>query len=1263
MIDSLCHQAREEDISVVSLYCDYHVQPDQTTTNIMGSILKQLVSWGDISKDVREAFQQAETVVGRRSPQLKDLTRMVVTAIASLPQVFICIDALDEYLPKDLPELLESLKDIVREAPSTRIFLTGRPHVGEEIQRYFPKAVTIPIIPNQDDIRSYLEMMLGRDHEPEAMDNDLRADIVKIIQDKMSDTYVRVFPLETMHTYKMGLSRFLLVSLNIEAILSEVTIGQRRTKLKEMALSNGLGDAYTEALTRLKAQKGYKAVLGLKVLMWVLYSERPLRAEELCHALGVEMGATDLDPENIPALQTLLASCLGLVTLEASSSTVRLVHFTLQEYLLRDPTLFHSPHSTIAEFCLTYLNFGSVRDLSPNLPSAPSTMPFLEYASCYWGEHARRGTTEKVKILALKLLNRFDEHISARLLLFHYNQHAFWERPWQVRGPRGFTGLHAAAALGIVEVVAAVLEMKEWNANATDYMGGTALTWAARGGQEEVVKMLLDREDANPDQATTVDGQTLLSWAAGNGHQVLVKMLLEREDVNPNRLDPYYGRTPLSRAAEKGHEKVVKIFLEREDVDPKQADTFYGRTPLSLAAECGHEEVVEMFLERGDVNPDQADAKHGRTPLSWAAKEGHEKVVQILLGREDVDPNKADTKHGRTPLSLAAMYGHAGIVKMLLEREDVNPDHTEIEYSRTPLWWGVENQYEGVVGMLLKREDVNPNRAITADGQTPLAWAVTNKLQDVVKILLKREDVDPSQAITIDGWTPLVWAAANGYEEIVKILLQREEVNPDHADSEHGWAPLIWAARGGHVGIVRMLLEDEDVNPKQAITPNGQMPLSWAAENGHEGVAKVLLERKNVDPGLVDTKYGCTPLWLAAMNGHGGIVKILLEQEDVNPNEVDTERGQTLLWLAAKNGHQEVVKILLEREDVNPNQEITPVGWTPLAWAAANGYEDIIKILLQREDVNPDDADPGYGRTPLTWAIIAGHERVVGMLLERGGVNPDYVHPECGVTPLLLAAVSGHEGIVKMLLEREGVDPNRADTVYGQTPLSRAAAWGHEGVVMMLLEREGVNPDQPDTRDYRTPLAWAARNGHAGVVKILLQRNDVRPARLDNENQTPLSLAFSEGHGGVVRILRERGDVDSGQHNPGGQASTLSSAGRWGRSVGGMRHGSHDPLTNNTDFNSQPGHPPANSDWWGVVLGLKGSVPVSSDSDLPAAKVSRFPQPSTIWPLKFLYPPRKSDTHPNDASSALIAVINRSWVIAACVCLLAFLAYHKNSHD
>jgi len=187
VIDSLCDRAEEESVAVAGLYCDFLSQQEQTSTNIMGAILKQLVGRGEIPRDLREAFQKGQKEFGGRGPRLVDLMGMLRAAIASLPRVFICLDALDECLPKHLPELLGSLRDIVRESPRTRVFLTGRPHVRGAIQSYFAAVVVILISPNTDDIRNFLEMKLDRDEEPEAMDNDLREDIMRTILDKVSD--------------------------------------------------------------------------------------------------------------------------------------------------------------------------------------------------------------------------------------------------------------------------------------------------------------------------------------------------------------------------------------------------------------------------------------------------------------------------------------------------------------------------------------------------------------------------------------------------------------------------------------------------------------------------------------------------------------------------------------------------------------------------------------------------------------------------------------------------------------------------------------------------------------------------------------------------------------------------------------------------------------------------------------------------------------------------------------------------------------------
>jgi len=596
---------------------------------MLGAILKQLLERDGIPEPVRQAFRKEKRGFGGRAVQLLDLVNILKTTVASLAEVFICIDALDECLPDNRRELLESLQDIIKASPNVRVFLSGRPHIWGEIKRYFPEAVMIPVIPTVGDIERYLEIRLDRDTTPGAMDDNLRAEIMRVIPGTISQMCVETVTLASIGILRCWLTieyRFLLVSLNIDAVLEEVTIHQRKKKLDQMIQGNGLRDAYSATLGRIKAQKGSKSRLGMEVLMWLSHSERPLNADELCHALGVEVGSADLNSQNIPAIETLLGCSLGLVTVEASSYTVRLVHYTLQEYLSNNTDLFHSPHSMIAEVCLTYLNFRSIRGLPPILDRSQLTTPLLKYASRYWGKHARRETTEGVNTLALRLLDGFDKHVSSGILLSHNFDNWDWEL---CRGISvGFAGLHGAAYLGVVEVAAALLEMKKWDLDATDVEGNTAISWAARKGHGAMVKILLGQEDVTPDTADK-EGQTPFLWAVKLGNEDVVKMLLEREDVAPDTAD--------------------------KD----------GRTPLSWAASDGYGDIVKMILERGDVTPDIAD-EDGQTPLSWAAKSGNEDVVRVLLEREDVTPDIAD-KDGRTPLSWAASRGHKGIVKVLLE--------------------------------------------------------------------------------------------------------------------------------------------------------------------------------------------------------------------------------------------------------------------------------------------------------------------------------------------------------------------------------------------------------------------------------------------------------------------------------------------------------------------------------------------------------------------------------------------------------------------
>ena len=147
---------------------------------------------------------------------------------------------------------------------------------------------------------------------------------------------------------------------------------------------------------------------------------------------------------------------------------------------------------------MTYLNFPQAWSFSPVLCSVSPTASFVEYAACDWGIHAWQETTENVKTLALKLLSQYDEHISSRVLLLHGARS--WGRPFGLGGtPRGFTGLHGTACFGCAEIIVALLETNKQDVQATGLRGNTAITWAARCGHDEAVRVLLERNDDSPD--------------------------------------------------------------------------------------------------------------------------------------------------------------------------------------------------------------------------------------------------------------------------------------------------------------------------------------------------------------------------------------------------------------------------------------------------------------------------------------------------------------------------------------------------------------------------------------------------------------------------------------------------------------------------------------------------------------------------------------------------------------------------------------------
>ena len=192
VIDTLCDAIDGDNVAVACVYCDFHAHKEQSAASVLAVLLKQLVAGVEpIPEEITEAFERAKKEVGGRALRLPKIRAMLVRSLLSLRRGFICIDALDEFPTKNRPELWDSLQHIIRECPNTRLFITGRSYIRDEVKKYFPGYPDLtPIKPTEEDIRGYITMRLEKDLEPDAMDTELEAEILRIIPDKTSGAYV-----------------------------------------------------------------------------------------------------------------------------------------------------------------------------------------------------------------------------------------------------------------------------------------------------------------------------------------------------------------------------------------------------------------------------------------------------------------------------------------------------------------------------------------------------------------------------------------------------------------------------------------------------------------------------------------------------------------------------------------------------------------------------------------------------------------------------------------------------------------------------------------------------------------------------------------------------------------------------------------------------------------------------------------------------------------------------------------------------------------
>jgi len=191
VIDKLCDEAVDGDTAVTCFYFDFAAREEQSPVNVLGSLLRQLVSGlEEIPEAIVRVFQSQKKVIGGRGLQVPGILRMF-QAITATKRTFICVDALDECVPEHRIIILDLLGQILQGSSHTRIFMTGRQHIRGEVERRLDGAATFILTqPTEEGVIRYLRERLRNDTTPEFMTSTLEANIMESILEISSESYV-----------------------------------------------------------------------------------------------------------------------------------------------------------------------------------------------------------------------------------------------------------------------------------------------------------------------------------------------------------------------------------------------------------------------------------------------------------------------------------------------------------------------------------------------------------------------------------------------------------------------------------------------------------------------------------------------------------------------------------------------------------------------------------------------------------------------------------------------------------------------------------------------------------------------------------------------------------------------------------------------------------------------------------------------------------------------------------------------------------------
>ncbi|EAU86442.2 ankyrin repeat domain-containing protein 50 [Coprinopsis cinerea okayama7 len=857
-------------ICVVFAYCRYSER--LTVKDILESLVRQFIesdpSLADLVEPLCSMHQRKKT-----RPTQKELLDLLRQLESRFDTVFYVIDGLDEALVDTQFDLIQAIK-ILR----GQFALTSRPL--KRLEAGLPNPMFYLVTANDSDIVLLIQKKVERNPGFKSLleQHSYLGELVRRILDKSK-------------------GMFLHAALQIEVVQHSVSIVALQRTLDNFPTK--LRDIYSQALERISDQEKENADLAKHVLLWLVFGREALSYRELQYALSLTLPGY---PAGIDK-DTLLSLCCGLVTVEAKSDLVRLVHFTAQDALaplvkehIPDPhgVLFKAAAGRLVD-CGFVDNSAGLKT-GFDLHTALKHQPFCKYSYDHWGYHARKAMANPSSVDAV-----VDFVRQCKSFPVEYSWHLTLLSPLHIVARHGLCGI-----LDEILVKAAGGSVTLRTCGAKEL---TPLMIASRHGHVEVIDGLLRYTRSSALRSVLSGegrpgrhlffrqlnlrdcvGMTALMHASSEGHEGVVQRLLAHKDTQINLTDSG-GRTAFMHASGAGREGVVRLLLAHKDTQVHLTDD-HGWTAFMLASSEGREGVVRLLLAHKDTQVNLTD-DHGWTAFMLASSEGREGVVRLLLAHKDTQVNLTDNG-GRTAFMQASGAGREGVVRLLLAHKDTQVHLTD-DHGWTAFMLASSEGREGVVRLLLAHKDTQVNLT-DIDGQTALMLALRNGHEGTIRLLLAHKDTQVNLTNN-NGWTALMLASNNGHECAVQLLLAHQDAQVNLTDN-YGWTALMHALRRGPD-----LLE---------------YPFYMGPEPSQLGVLKLLVDRK-VDANAVD-KHGDTALIFAARDGRREAVSLLLQHTGIDVYH-SNNKGETALSIARKryvrrkgSDYKAIVQLLSEYE-------------------------------------------------------------------------------------------------------------------------------------------------------------------------------------------------------------------------------------------------------------------------------------------------------------------------------------------------------------